>query len=91
MFSYVSVGQYCLLLLYTNAPTRGKAAGLPTETEEQVQAAARYVQEKGVDIVLAKLGTKGSMLIQKGQVLKQGILKADKVISQNLFLVLVEF
>ena len=52
---------------------------MPTETDEEVQAAARSVQEKGVDIVLAKLGTKGSMLIRQGEVLTQGILKADKV------------
>ena len=53
---------------------------MPTETDEQVQAAARNVQEKGADIVLAKLGTKGSMLIRHGEVLTQSILKADKVI-----------
>ena len=52
---------------------------MPTESKEQVEAAARSVQGKGVDIVLAKLGTKGSMLIQKDEILNQGILKADKV------------
>ena len=52
---------------------------MPTESKEQVEAAARSVQGKGVDIVLAKLGTKGSMLIQKHEMLNQGILKADKV------------
>jgi hypothetical protein len=52
---------------------------MPTENKEQVEAAARSVQGKGVDIVLAKLGTKGSMLIQKDETLNQGILKADKV------------
>lgn len=52
---------------------------MPTESKEQVEAAARSVQGKGVDIVLAKLGTKGSMLIQKDKILNQGILKADKV------------
>ena len=52
---------------------------MPTESKEQIKAAARSVQGKGVDIVLAKLGTKGSMLIQKDEILNQGILKADKV------------
>ena len=52
---------------------------MPTESKEQVEAAARSVQGKGMDIVLAKLGTKGSMLIQKDEILNQGILKADKV------------
>lgn len=54
-------------------------ADMPTGTKEQVEAAARSVQGKGVDIVLAKLGTKGSMLIEKDKILNQDILKADKV------------
>ena len=54
-------------------------AGMPTEDNDQVLAAAKRVQEMGVDVVLAKLGTKGSMLIQKDEVLQQGIIKADKV------------
>lgn len=58
--------------------------GMPTENKEQVEAAARKVQEKGVDAVLAKLGTKGSMLIQKDEVLNQSILKADKVSFHQL-------
>ena len=57
---------------------------MPTENKEQVEAAARKVQEKGVDAVLAKLGTKGSMLIQKDEVLNQSILKADKVTFHQL-------
>ena len=52
---------------------------MPTEGDEEVLAAARKVQAQGVDLVLAKLGTKGSMLIQEDQVLQQGIIKADKV------------
>lgn len=52
---------------------------MPTGTKEQVEEAARNVQGKGVDIVLAKLGTKGSMLIEKDNILNQDILKADKV------------
>ena len=52
---------------------------MPTEGNDQVLAAARKVREMGADVVLAKLGTKGSMLIQKDEVLQQGIIKADKV------------
>ena len=52
---------------------------MPTEDEDQVLAAARKVQEKGVDMVLAKLGTKGSLLVQTDKVVQQGIIKADKV------------
>ena len=59
---------------------------MPTESKEQVEAAARSVQGKGVDIVLAKLGTKGSMLIQKDEILHQGILNADKVCLLSLML-----
>ena len=54
-------------------------AGMPTEGDDQVLAAAKKVQEMGADVVLAKLGTKGSMLIQKDEVLQQGIIRADKV------------
>lgn len=61
-------------------------ADMPTESKEQVEAAARSVQGKGVDIVLAKLGTKGSMLIQKDEILHQGILNADKVCLLSLML-----
>ena len=54
-------------------------AGMPTEGHDQVLAAARHVQEMGAQVVLAKLGTNGSMLIQSDEVLQQGIIKADKV------------
>lgn len=54
-------------------------AGMPTEGTDQVLAAAKKVQEMGADVVLAKLGTKGSMFIQKDEVLQQDIITADKV------------
>ena len=53
--------------------------GMPTEGHDQVLAAARRVQEMGAEVVLAKLGTKGSMLIQKDEVRQQDVIKADKV------------
>lgn len=52
---------------------------MPTENEDEVLAAARKVREKGVDVVLAKLGTKGSLLVQTDKVVQQSIIKADKV------------
>ena len=53
---------------------------MPTDSSEQVQAAAGKLQEQGVKSVLAKLGSKGSLLVKEGgHVLKQDILKADKV------------
>ena len=55
-------------------------ADMPTDSSEQVQVAAAKLQEQGVKSVLAKLGSKGSLLVKEGgQVLKQDILKADKV------------
>lgn len=54
-------------------------AGMPTEGRDQVVSAAGHVQEMGAGVVLAKLGTQGSMLIQKGEVLQQDVIKADKV------------
>ena len=59
---------------------------MPTEGGDQVLAAAKKVQEMGADVVLAKLGTKGSMLIQKDEVLQQGIIKADKVTAAAVHL-----
>ena len=61
-------------------------AGMPTEGNDQVLAAAKKVQDMGADVVLAKLGTMGSMLIQKEEVLQQGIIKADKVNAKSLHL-----
>ena len=52
---------------------------MPTEGDEQIQAAAQKLRDQGVDLVIAKLGTKGSMLIRGQEVLQQGIIKADKV------------
>ncbi|DBA71361.1 TPA: hypothetical protein ACH3X2_011170 [Trebouxia sp. C0005] len=70
-----------LTIISPNESELANLTDMPTESKEQVEAAARSVQGKGVDIVLAKLGTKGSMLIQKDKILNQGILKADKVVD----------
>ena len=40
------------------------ALGLPTETDEEVEAAARKLMEAGVKQVLVKLGPNGSLLLQ---------------------------
>ncbi|DBA87623.1 TPA: hypothetical protein ACH3X1_004639 [Trebouxia sp. C0004] len=70
-----------LTIISPNESELANLTDMPTESKEQVEAAARSVQGKGVDIVLAKLGTKGSMLIQKDEILTQGILIADKVVD----------
>lgn len=59
--------------------TMVSGAGMPTEDKEQIQAAAQKLWDQGVDLVIAKLGTKGSLLIQKGQTVQQDIIKAEKV------------
>lgn len=57
---------------------------MPTDGNDQVLAAAKRVQEMGADVVLAKLGTKGSMLIQTDKVLQQDIITADKVSTNSI-------
>lgn len=52
---------------------------MPTDTSEQIQAAAERLRDQGVDLVIAKLGTKGSLLMGKGKTVQQDIIKADKV------------
>ena len=36
------------------------SADMPTEGDEQIQAAAQKLRDQGVDTVIAKLGTKGA-------------------------------
>ncbi len=38
-------------------------AGMPTDTEEQIVAAAQALREQGVGTVLVKLGSRGSLLV----------------------------
>jgi hypothetical protein len=38
---------------------------MPTDTDEQVEAAARELLDRGVDTVLVKLGSKGSLLVTR--------------------------
>lgn len=70
-----------LTIISPNESELANLTGMPTENEDEVLAAARKVQEKGVDVVLAKLGTKGSLLVQTDKVVQQGIIKADKVVD----------
>ncbi|KAL3140698.1 hypothetical protein ABBQ32_005254 [Trebouxia sp. C0010 RCD-2024] len=70
-----------LTIISPNESELANLTGMPTDGHDQVVAAARHVQEMGAGVVLAKLGTKGSMLIQKDEVLQQGVIKADKVVD----------
>lgn len=44
------------------------SAGMATETDQQVEKAARSLLDKGVDTVLVKLGSKGSLLVTSEQI-----------------------
>jgi ribokinase len=46
-----------------NETELARLTGLPTETKDQVQAAAQGLMRQGVDQVLVKLGAEGSMLV----------------------------
>ncbi len=50
-------------VLSPNETELARLSGMATESEEQIEAAARKLQERGVDVVLVKLGKDGSMLI----------------------------
>eukprot|EP00891_Asterochloris_glomerata_P000203 jgi/Astpho2/203/Aster-x0426 len=72
----------CLSCISPNETELARLTDMPTDSSEQVQVAAAKLQEQGVKSVLAKLGSKGSLLVKEGgQVLKQDILKADKVVD----------
>ena len=55
------------------------AADSPVENREQVEAAAQKLREQGVETVLVKLGSEGSLLVGPEGTLYQPIVKADKV------------
>ena len=55
------------------------AADLPVDNREQVEAAAQKLREQGVEQVLVKLGSEGSLLVGPEGTLYQPIVKADKV------------
>lgn len=41
--------------------------GLPTESEEEIVAAAHALRSQGSDTVLVKLGARGSLLVGKAK------------------------
>jgi ribokinase len=52
-----------LTILSPNETELARLTGLPTKTESQVQAAAEALVHQGVDKVLVKMGSKGSLLV----------------------------
>ena len=48
-----------------------RMTGMPTDDEEQITAAAEVLFRKGVETVLCKLGSKGSLMLQSGGMSKR--------------------
>ena len=60
--------------------TKGDGAGMPTESKEEVEAAARVLLDQGVkNAVLVKRGKSGSLLVTADNAIEQGIFEAGKV------------
>lgn len=55
-----------ITVLSPNETELARLSGMPTDTVEQVVAAARQLQQQGVTTVLVKRGAEGSMLISAG-------------------------
>ncbi|KAF5832813.1 Ribokinase-like protein [Dunaliella salina] len=73
----------CLTLLSPNETELNRLTNMPTENEEQIEAAAKMLQGMGVEAVLVKLGAEGSLFLPgKGQPpIRQRAIKADKVLD----------
>lgn len=55
-------------------------AGMPTDSRQDIEAAARQLLSQGIkESVLVKRGSSGSLLVTKDGAVEQGIFKADKV------------
>ncbi len=65
-----------------DAPKAPGVAGLPTGTDQEIEAAARVFTEQGVEKVLVKLGAKGSMLVGcDGHVIRQPAMAVERVVD----------
>jgi ribokinase len=63
-----------------NETELSRLTGLPTANEEQVLAAARLLQQRGVGTVLVKLGARGCLLVRAdGSTLSQGVFRVPVV------------
>lgn len=72
----------CLAVLSPNETELQGLTGMPTESEEEIVAAARTLQAQGVGTVLVKLGSRGSLLVGgKSEVVRQEAQKVDKVVD----------
>jgi ribokinase len=73
----------CLAVLSPNETELARLTGMPTEGEEQVRAAAEQLMAAGVQSVLVKLGSDGSLLLPgQGQpAVRQQAIKAPEVVD----------
>ncbi|EFJ44815.1 hypothetical protein VOLCADRAFT_106272 [Volvox carteri f. nagariensis] len=73
----------CLTVLSPNETELARLTGLPTDTEDQVRAAAEQLMSAGVQSVLVKLGSEGSLLLPgQGQTaIRQQAIKAPEVLD----------
>ncbi|GLC36033.1 hypothetical protein PLESTB_000531200 [Pleodorina starrii] len=73
----------CLAVLSPNETELARLTGLPTGSEEQVRVAAEQLMAAGVEAVLVKLGSDGSLLLPgPGQAaIRQQAIKAPEVVD----------
>jgi len=73
----------CVTTLSPNETELARITGMPTDTEEQITQAARLLFERGVQMLLVKLGSKGSLLLRgEGQApVRQQAFPVDKVVD----------
>ncbi|KAK9867493.1 hypothetical protein WJX84_011453 [Apatococcus fuscideae] len=68
-------------IISPNETELARLTDLPVDSREQVEAAAQKLREQGVEQVLVKLGSEGSLLVGPEGTLYQPIVKADKVVD----------
>ncbi|KAL4853503.1 Ribokinase [Chlorella vulgaris] len=72
----------CLAVLSPNETELQGLTGMPTESEEEIVAAAQVLRGQGVDTVLVKLGARGSLLVDgKGDVWRQEACRVESVVD----------
>eukprot|EP00475_Leptophrys_vorax_P022533 TRINITY_DN3067_c0_g1_i2.p1 TRINITY_DN3067_c0_g1~~TRINITY_DN3067_c0_g1_i2.p1 ORF type:complete len:320 (-),score=95.50 TRINITY_DN3067_c0_g1_i2:68-1027(-) len=72
-----------LHVISPNETELARITGLPTETDEDVANAARKLLEAGVQNVLVKLGSRGSVMFSSSssEVLQQEVFPVDKIVD----------
>ncbi|KAK9868378.1 hypothetical protein WJX84_011401 [Apatococcus fuscideae] len=68
-------------IISPNETELARLTGMPVDDREQVEAAAQKLRKQGVEQVLVKLGSEGSLLVRAEGTLYQPIVKADKVVD----------